>query len=95
MIDYSKIDVNLSDPNVYKLARKGANIVIKWNNEDVILKKVKRGCSEDHMTTKTFLKSKGLMPAAPPIAYEFQQHNGEIFYLYDKNKTKKFELTEN
>lgn len=95
MIDYSKINVNRNDPDLYKLARKGANIIIKWNNEDVILKKVKRGCSEDYMTTKTFLKSKGLMPAAPPIAYEFQQHNGEIFYLYDKNKTKKLELTEN
>lgn len=94
MTDYSKINVNRNDPDVYKLARKGANIVIKWNNEDVILKKVIRGYREDHMVTKTFLKSQGLMPTDPPIAYEFQQHNGDIFYLYDENKTKKFELTE-
>jgi DNA polymerase-3 subunit epsilon len=94
MIDYSKINVNSDDPDLYKLARKGANIIIKLNNEEVILKKVIRGYREDYMVTKTFLKSKGLMPATPPIAYEFQQHNGDIFYLYDKNKTKKFELTE-
>lgn len=94
MTDYSKINVKFDNPNVNKLTKKGANLIIERNGKEVIIPKVWRGQKrEKNQVTKTELKEMGLMPGDPPIAYSFQQHNGEIFFLYDVNRAKKFKLT--
>lgn len=87
------IDVNIDNPNVYKLTKKNYNLIIKWDGVEIKIPKVLNGRRKEHQKTKTELKNLKLIPDAPPIGYGLQQFTGDIFYLYDINKTKKYVIT--
>lgn len=89
----TNIDVEINDPEFYSYIRKGANIIIEFNGKKTKVPKVTNGHRGRNEKTRTELKKMKLMPIDGPIGYGLQQFNGDIFYLYDINKTKIFELT--
>lgn len=91
---YSNIDVYINDPEVYRLAQKGANLIIRWKGKEIKIPKIKNGGRKQYQKTESELKVLKLMPDDPPVGYGLQQFTGDIFYLYDITKTKKFELTD-
>lgn len=93
MKELNNIYTDLDNPDLFNLARKGANLQINWKGEQIKLPKIKNGHRKEYHKTETQLKVLKLMPDAPPIGYGLQQFSGNIFYIYDINKTKKLEFT--
>jgi transcription elongation factor Elf1 len=94
MINYSDIDVRFGDREMDRLTRKGANFIINWKGKEVKLPKILNGHRKNSQKTETELKKLKLIPSAPPVGYGRQQFNGEIYFLFDIDKTKILELTE-
>lgn len=90
----SILDVRLNDAELHRLTRSGANLIIEWNNTEIRIPKILNGHRNRKLKTETELKKLKLMPDAPPVGYSLQQYNGEIFYLYDIDKTKQFNLSD-
>lgn len=88
--DYSKINVDFENITIedLDLLRKGANLIIKYNDKKIKVRKVIQFHKEPNMVTKTELKKMKLEPDAPPIAWCFQKWLGTIFFYYDKTKVK-------
>jgi hypothetical protein len=94
LINYSDINVKIDDPELNKLTKKGANIIINYNGKKLKVPKILNGHRKDNQKTKAELKKLKLMPDAPPVGYGLQQFNGEIFFIYDMDKTKKYSSSE-
>lgn len=94
MSKYDKINVRIDSEEVWELTKKGANLIITWNGQELTIPKVLNGHRQSYHATEKELRDIKLKPAAPPIGYGLQQFNGSIFYLYNKNKTKKFQLSD-
>lgn len=76
------------------LLKKGANLLIKYNDEIISIPKIINGHRTINHKTKSELKELKLEPISPPVGYGLQQFNGDIFYIYDIEKTKLKTITD-
>lgn len=89
MIDYFKVNIELDENELYNNARKGLNLITYFDDIEVKIPKILRNSRTEYQKTKTELRNLKLIPVAPPVGYSFHSFNGDIFYVYDINKTRK------
>lgn len=94
MNKYSNIDIRLDDPKAFSLMKKGVNLIINWSGTEVKVHKYKNTEGRNGLKTLSELRGMKLMPDAPPVGYGLQQYTGEMFYLFNPDKTKPYAMTE-